>query len=50
MRKVLFVSQNPIGRAENLRSVWKSYGGEKEFRLGIEAMATAEHEGFSVVV
>ena len=48
--KVLFVSQNPLDRAENMRAVWEAYTGEKEFRVGIDSMAGAEHEGFSVVV
>ena len=48
--KVLFVSQNPLDRAENMRAVWEAYTGDKEFRVGIDSMAGAEHEGFSVVV
>ena len=50
MGKVLFVSQNALERAENLKAVWDAYGGEKEFRQGQENMAEAESEGFSVVV
>ena len=48
--RVLFVSQNPLERAENLRAVWEAYDGPKEFRHGAVSMATAEREGFSVVV
>lgn len=48
--KVLFVSQNQLERAENIRAVWDAYEGDKEFRVGIDNMAGAEHEGFAVVV
>ena len=47
---VLFVSQLPLGRCENLTAVWEAYDGPKEFKLGQHNMRTAEHEGFSVVV
>jgi len=47
---VLFVSQLPLGRCENLTAVWDAYGGEKEFRLGRESMAAAERDGFAAVV
>ena len=50
MGKVLFVSQNPLDRAENMRAVWDAYDGDKEFKHGIEAMRTAEADGYSVVV
>lgn len=47
---VLFVSQLPLGRCENLTAVWDAYDGEKEFRLGADGMRSAERDGFSVVV
>lgn len=50
MGKVLFVSQNDLVRAENLKAVFDAYDGPKEFRRGQEAMYGAEAEGFSVVV
>lgn len=50
MGKVLFVSQNPLGRCENLTAVYNAYDGEKEFRHDVGSMRTAEDEGFSVVV
>lgn len=48
--KVLFVSQNPLGRCENLTAVWNAYDGPKEFRLGQDSMRTAETDGFAAVV
>ena len=50
MSKVLFVSQLPLGRCENLTAVYEAYDGPKEFRCGTEHMGYAEHEGYSVVV
>ena len=50
MSKVLFVSQNPLERAENIKAVWDAYDGEKEFRHGLDYMINAEQEGFSAVV
>jgi len=50
MGKVLFVSQNELGRCENLTSVYNAYDGEKEFRCGLGSMKTAEQEGFAAVV
>ena len=47
---VLFVSQLPLGRCENLTAVWNAYDGEKEFRLGVKSMRSAEADGFAVVV
>ena len=47
---VLFVSQNPFERAENIRCVYEAFDGEKEFRTGHEHMTWAEYEGFDVVV
>jgi CDP-glycerol glycerophosphotransferase (TagB/SpsB family) len=47
---VLFVSQLPLGRAENITAVWDAFDGPKEFRMGRESMRTAERDGFSVVV
>lgn len=48
--RVLFVSQNDLERAENLKAVFDAYDGEKEFRKGAHNMRLAEKEGFSVVV
>jgi len=50
MNKVLFVSQNPMGRCENLMAVWDIYDGPKEFRCGLEEMTSAERDGFAAVV
>ena len=50
MGKVLFVSQNRLERAENLKALWDAYDGEKEFAKGQENMRDAEARGFSVVV
>lgn len=50
MNKVLFVSQNELGRCENLTCVYNAYDGDKEFRCGVDSMKTAEKEGFAVVV
>ena len=50
MGKVLFISQNPWGRCENMMAVYNAYDGPKEFRHGIENMRSAEKEGFSVTV
>lgn len=50
MGSVLFVSQNRLGRCENLTAVWNAYRGEKDFALGNDAMRSAERDGYSVVV
>ena len=50
MGKVLFVSQNPWGRCENIMRVFDAYDGPKEFRHGIGNMRWAEREGFDAVV
>ena len=50
MSEVLFVSQLPLGRCENLTAVWSGYTGPKSFRMGSESMRTAEADGFDVVV
>jgi len=50
MSEVLFVSQLPLGRCENLTAVWDMYDGGKAFRMGTDSMRTAERDGFSVVV
>jgi len=50
MGSVLFVSQTPLGRCENLTAVWEAYDGDKAFRQGQDSMRTAERDGFSVVV
>jgi len=50
MSEVLFVSQNPLGRCENLTAVWDAYKGGKAFRHGVDGMRSAERDGFSVVV
>ena len=50
MKKVLFVSQNPLGRCENLTAVWDAYNGRKDFKQGQEHMEDAERDGYSVVV
>ena len=47
---VLFVSQNPLERAENLKALFDAWDGPKEFRQGQENMRSAEREGFRVVV
>ena len=48
--RVLFVSQNPMPRCENMAALFSAYGGEKEFRCGADSMRTAESEGFAAVV
>ena len=50
MGKVLFVSENSLERAENLRAVFGAYGGAKEFSQGWEAYRSAPSLGFSAVV
>ena len=50
MSEVLFVSQNPLGRCENLTAVWDMYGGGKSFRHGVDGMRSAEKDGFDAVV
>ena len=50
MGKVLFVSQLPLGRCENLTTVYDAYDGDKEFAHGLDAMCTAEERGYSAVV
>lgn len=50
MGNVLFVSQNPLGRCENLTTVWDSYNSSKDFKQGQEHMEEAEHDGYSAVV
>lgn len=50
MGRVLFVSQNVLGRCENMTALYSAYDGEKEFACGIERMETAEEDGYSVVV
>ena len=50
MDRVLFVSENQLGRCENLTAVWDAYDGDKEFRLHHSSMRTAEREGFDAVV
>ena len=50
MSGVLFVSQNPLDRAENIRAVWGAYDGPKVFRHGVGGMVNAEAEGFAAVV
>jgi len=47
---VLFVSQLPLGRCENLTAVWDMYDGDKEFALGQRHMRDAERLGYPVVV
>ena len=50
MSEVLFVSQNPLGRCENLTAVWDMYDGGKSFRHGVDGMRSAEKDGFDAVV
>ena len=50
MGNVLFVSQLPLERCENLTAIWNMYDGEKSFRLGSHSMRTAEDDGYAVVV
>ena len=50
MSNVLFVSQNPLERAENLKAVWDAFEGAKTFRHGVYGMSSAERDGFDVVV
>lgn len=48
--RVLFVSQNEYGRAENLTALFNAYDGDKVFIHGIERMRTAAIDGYSVIV
>ena len=50
MSEVLFVSQLPLGRCENMTAVWNAFDPGKTFRHGVDSMRTAESDGFSVVV
>lgn len=50
MGRTLFVSQNPLERAENLRAVWEAYDGPKDFRHGTDAMRKAERDGYTAIV
>jgi len=50
MARTLFVSENPLGRCENLTAVWNMHGGDKEFRLHHGSMRDAERDGFGAVV
>ncbi len=50
MGKVLFVSQLPLDRCENMAALYEAYDGPKEFRCGQESMRTAEADGFAAVV
>ena len=47
---VLFVSENPIERAENLRCVYEAYRGDKLFERGWESYRNAAELGYSAVV
>ena len=47
---VLFVSENTLERAENLRAVYDAYGGYKEFSQGWESYRRAPSLGYSAVV
>lgn len=50
MARVLFVSENPLGRCENLTKVYHALDCDKEFRLHHYSMRNAEREGFDAVV
>ena len=50
MSRVMFTSEHPLGRAENLRAVFDAYDGPKDFVRGIRHMRTAPQKGYSVVV
>ena len=55
MGKVIFTSNRPLERAENLKAVWDAYDGEKEFALMLEGGTCHEAEhaeefGYSVIV
>lgn len=50
MGKVLFVSARPLGICKSMTRIYRMYDGEKEFRLGVDSMRSAERDGFSVVV
>lgn len=55
MGKVIFTSNRPLERAENLKAVWDAYDGEKEFSLMLEGGTCYEAEhaeelGYTVIV
>ena len=47
---VLFVSENALERAENLKAVWDAYGDRKAFSRGWDAYRNAASAGFAAVV
>ena len=50
MKRVLFVSENTLDRAENLRATYDAYDGEKAFTQGWETYKKAPQLGYSAVV
>lgn len=50
MNKVLFVSENSLDRAENLRAVWDAYDGPKEFSQGWDLYKAAPKLGCRLAV
>ncbi len=47
---VLFVSENPLERAENLKCVYDAYDGDKEFSRGWSTYRRASELGYEAVV
>lgn len=45
---VLFATNHPLERSENIRAVWEAYRGPKELAIPVETMKVAE--GYPVVV
>ena len=50
MGKVLFVSENSLDRAENLKATFTAYDGDKTFSRGWSEYVRASYEGYSAVV
>lgn len=50
MGRVLFTSDNHLGRAENLRAVYEAYDGPKDYVRGSACMADAARKGYSACV